>query len=185
MAKIGKNRGAYHKDDGIAIHMLWKDATPEEIALCQKEADEMNFRNGMAPSPEKTNGYLLFGNSVRDEIVDEVILTGAMNQPLVMKKIAARWRGMKPEEKAKWRAAASKRNKEAKNKISKPVAQPKLRVDSDELLPAKKESKSKPKKNEAVKVKIERGREMEKARDSNQDTEEGETSSEERESSSE
>jgi len=185
LAKIAKNRGAHHKDDGIAIHMLWKDATAEEIARCQKEADQINIRNGMEPFKERTNGYLLFMNSVRDEVVDEVILTGAMNQQLVMKKVAARWREMEPEEKAKWRAAATKRNKQAlpKKKISKSIPQPKLRVDSVGLSTVKIESKRIRRKNEGVKVKIERGKVQERAADSARDTEEEGTSAEESESS--
>jgi len=57
--------------------------------------------------PKKTTGYLIYSNSVRDEVKEQLIAGGGEGKPMeVVQAIAAKWKELGNEEKAIWNEKA-------------------------------------------------------------------------------
>ena len=57
--------------------------------------------------PKKTSGYLIYSNSVRSEVKEQLIADGGEGKPKeVVQAIAAKWKELTDEEKAVWNEKA-------------------------------------------------------------------------------
>jgi hypothetical protein len=57
--------------------------------------------------PKKTSGYLIYSNSVRAEVKEQLIADGGEGKPKeVVQAIAAKWKELTDEEKAVWNEKA-------------------------------------------------------------------------------
>ena len=77
----------------------------------KKETKKQTTDSESPPAKKKQNGYLLFGQSIRAEVKAD--LTAALEEgeklkgPAVVTEIAARWKALSEEDKAKWNDQAN------------------------------------------------------------------------------
>lgn len=77
----------------------------------KKETKKQTTESESPPAKKKQNGYLLFGQSIRAEVKAD--LTAALEEgeklkgPAVVTEIAARWKALSEEDKAKWNDQAN------------------------------------------------------------------------------
>ena len=78
---------------------------PEEKKGGKKEKKE---KKPVDPNkPKKTSGYLVYSNSVRAEVKEQLIADGGEGKPKeVVQAIAAKWKQLGDEEKAVWNEKA-------------------------------------------------------------------------------
>ena len=78
---------------------------PEEKKGGKKEKKE---KKPVDPNkPKKTSGYLIYSNSVRAEVKEQLIADGGEGKPKeVVQAIAAKWKQLGDEEKAVWNEKA-------------------------------------------------------------------------------
>ena len=81
---------------------------PEEKKGGKKEKKEKKEKKPVDPNkPKKTSGYLIYSNSVRAEVKDQLIADGGEGKPKeVVQAIAAKWKELTDEEKAVWNEKA-------------------------------------------------------------------------------
>ena len=74
----------------------------------KKEKKEKKEKKPVDPNkPKKTSGYLIYSNSVRAEVKEQVIAGGGEGKPKeVVQAIAAKWKELGDEEKAVWNEKA-------------------------------------------------------------------------------
>ena len=88
-------------------------ASLKENKLANKEKKE---KKEVDPNkPKKTSGYLIYSSAVREEVKAKLIKDGGEGKPKeVVQAIAAKWKELSDEEKAKW-------NEKAKTTKDEPV----------------------------------------------------------------
>ena len=74
----------------------------------KKEKKEKKAKKPVDPNkPKKTSGYLIYSNSVRAEVKEQLIADGGEGKPKeVVQAIAAKWKELGDEEKAVWNEKA-------------------------------------------------------------------------------
>ena len=74
----------------------------------KKEKKEKKEKKPVDPNkPKKTSGYLIYSNSVRAEVKEQLIADGGEGKPKeVVQAIAAKWKQLGDEEKAVWNEKA-------------------------------------------------------------------------------
>ena len=74
----------------------------------KKEKKEKKEKKPVDPNkPKKTSGYLIYSNSVRAEVKEQLIAGGGEGKPKeVVQAIAAKWKELGDEEKAVWNEKA-------------------------------------------------------------------------------
>ena len=74
----------------------------------KKEKKEKKAKKPVDPNkPKKTSGYLIYSNSVRAEVKEQLIADGGEGKPKeVVQAIAAKWKELGHEEKAVWNEKA-------------------------------------------------------------------------------
>ena len=74
----------------------------------KKEKKENKEKKPVDPNkPKKTSGYLIYSNSVRAEVKEQLIADGGEGKPKeVVQAIAAKWKELGDEEKAVWNEKA-------------------------------------------------------------------------------
>ena len=74
----------------------------------KKEKKEKKAKKPVDPNkPKKTSGYLIYSNSVRAEVKEQLIADGGEGKPNeVVQAIAAKWKELGDEEKAVWNEKA-------------------------------------------------------------------------------
>ncbi len=74
----------------------------------KKEKKEKKEKKPVDPNkPKKTSGYLIYSNSVRAEVKEQLIADGGEGKPKeVVQAIAAKWKELGDEEKAVWNEKA-------------------------------------------------------------------------------
>ncbi len=74
----------------------------------KKEKKEKKEKKPVDPNkPKKTSGYLIYSNSVRAEVKEQLIADGGEGKPKeVVQAIAAKWKELGHEEKAVWNEKA-------------------------------------------------------------------------------
>jgi len=74
----------------------------------KKEKKEKKEKKPVDPNkPKKTSGYLIYSNSVRAEVKEQLIADGGEGKPKeVVQAIAAKWKELTDEEKAVWNEKA-------------------------------------------------------------------------------
>ena len=74
----------------------------------KKEKKEKKAKKPVDPNkPKKTSGYLIYSNSVRAEVKEQLIAGGGEGKPKeVVQAIAAKWKELSDEEKAVWNEKA-------------------------------------------------------------------------------
>jgi inorganic triphosphatase YgiF len=80
----------------------------EEKKGGKKEKKEKKEKKPVDPNkPKKTSGYLIYSNSVRAEVKEQLIAGGGEGKPKeVVQAIAAKWKELGDEEKAVWNEKA-------------------------------------------------------------------------------
>ena len=80
----------------------------EEKKGGKKEKKEKKEKKPVDPNkPKKTSGYLIYSNSVRAEVKEQLIADGGEGKPKeVVQAIAAKWKQLGDEEKAVWNEKA-------------------------------------------------------------------------------
>jgi hypothetical protein len=80
----------------------------EEKKGGKKEKKEKKEKKPVDPNkPKKTSGYLIYSNSVRAEVKEQLIADGGEGKPKdVVQAIAAKWKELGDEEKAVWNEKA-------------------------------------------------------------------------------
>jgi hypothetical protein len=80
----------------------------EEKKGGKKEKKEKKEKKPVDPNkPKKTSGYLIYSNSVRAEVKEQLIAGGGEGKPKeVVRAIAAKWKELGDEEKAVWNEKA-------------------------------------------------------------------------------
>ena len=74
----------------------------------KKEKKDKKEKKPVDPNkPKKTSGYLIYSNSVRAEVKEQLIADGGEGKPKeVVQAIAAKWKELGDEEKAVWNEKA-------------------------------------------------------------------------------
>jgi hypothetical protein len=74
----------------------------------KKEKKEKKEKKPVDPNkPKKTSGYLIYSNSVRAQVKEQLIADGGEGKPKeVVQAIAAKWKELGDEEKAVWNEKA-------------------------------------------------------------------------------
>ena len=74
----------------------------------KKEKKEKKAKKPVDPNkPKNTSGYLIYSNSVRAEVKEQLIADGGEGKPNeVVQAIAAKWKELGDEEKAVWNEKA-------------------------------------------------------------------------------
>ena len=80
----------------------------EEPKKTKKEKKEKKEKKPVDPNkPKKTSGYLIYSNSVRAEVKEQLIAGGGEGKPKeVVQAIAAKWKELGDEGKAVWNEKA-------------------------------------------------------------------------------
>ena len=80
----------------------------KEVAGDKKGKKEKKEKKEVDPNkPKKTSGYLIYSNSVRTEVKEQLIADGGEGKPKeVVQAIAAKWKELTDEEKAVWNEKA-------------------------------------------------------------------------------
>ncbi len=80
----------------------------EDDKKVKKEKKEKKEKKPVDPNkPKKTSGYLIYSNSVRAEVKEQLIAGGGEGKPKeVVQAIAAKWKELGDEEKAVWNEKA-------------------------------------------------------------------------------
>ena len=103
---------AQSSDDeaSVASDKEVKKAEKKETKKAEKK-EKKTTESESPPAKKKQNGYLLFGQSIRAEVKAD--LTAALEEgeklkgPAVVTEIAARWKALSEEDKAKWNEQAN------------------------------------------------------------------------------
>ena len=76
----------------------------QEVVDDKKVKKEKKEKKSVDPNkPKKTSGYLIYSNSVRAEVKEQLIAGGGEGKPKeVVQAIAAKWKDLGDEEKAVW-----------------------------------------------------------------------------------
>ena len=80
----------------------------QEVVDDKKVKKEKKEKKPVDPNkPKKTSGYLIYSNSVRAEVKEQLIAGGGEGKPKeVVQAIAAKWKELSVEEKAVWNEKA-------------------------------------------------------------------------------
>ncbi len=80
----------------------------QEVVDDKKVKKEKKEKKPVDPNkPKKTSGYLIYSNSVRAEVKEQLIADGGEGKPKeVVQAIAAKWKDLGDEEKAVWNEKA-------------------------------------------------------------------------------
>jgi len=80
----------------------------QEVVDDKKVKKEKKEKKPVDPNkPKKTSGYLIYSNSVRAEVKEQLIAGGGEGKPKeVVQAIAAKWKDLGDEEKAVWNEKA-------------------------------------------------------------------------------
>ena len=80
----------------------------EEKKGGKKDKKEKKEKKEVDPNkPKKTSGYLIYSNSVRPQVKEQLIADGGEGKPKeVVQAIAAKWKELTDEEKAVWNEKA-------------------------------------------------------------------------------
>ena len=80
----------------------------QEVVDDKKVKKEKKEKKPVDPNkPKKTSGYLIYSNSVRAEVKEQLIADGGEGKPKeVVQAIAAKWKELGDEEKAVWNEKA-------------------------------------------------------------------------------
>ena len=95
---LNKRVGELEKINGVVL----------EVADDKKPKKEKKEKKPVDPNkPKKTSGYLIYSNSVRAEVKEQLIAGGGEGKPKeVVQAIAAKWKELGDEEKAVWNEKA-------------------------------------------------------------------------------
>ena len=98
---LTKRVGELEKMNGV-VHEVVDDKK------AKKEKKEKKEKKPVDPNkPKKTSGYLIYSNSVRAEVKEQLIADGGEGKPKeVVQAIAAKWKELGDEEKAVWNEKA-------------------------------------------------------------------------------
>ena len=98
---LNKRVGELEKINGVVLEVA-DDKKPK------KEKKEKKEKKPVDPNkPKKTSGYLIYSNSVRAEVKEQLIAGGGEGKPKeVVQAIAAKWKQLGDEEKAVWNEKA-------------------------------------------------------------------------------
>ena len=80
----------------------------QEVVDNKKTKKEKKEKKVVDPNkPKKTSGYLIYSNSVRAEVKEQLIAAGGEGKPKeVVQAIAAKWKELTDEQKAVWNEKA-------------------------------------------------------------------------------
>lgn len=101
---VAKLSEKYGFDEKEALEFLQIDGLKEKKA----EKKEKKEKKEVDPNkPKKTSGYLIYSNSVRAEVKEQLIAGGGEGKPKeVVQAIAAKWKELGDEGKAVWNEKA-------------------------------------------------------------------------------
>ena len=98
---LTKRVGELEKMNGVVQEVV-------DDKKAKKEKKEKKEKKPVDPNkPKKTSGYLIYSNSVRAEVKEQLIAGGGEGKPMeVVQAIAAKWKELGDEEKAVWNEKA-------------------------------------------------------------------------------
>ena len=98
---LNKRVGELEKNNGVVLEVA-------DDKKAKKEKKEKKEKKPVDPNkPKKTSGYLIYSNSVRAEVKEQLIAGGGEGKPKeVVQAIAAKWKDLGDEEKAVWNEKA-------------------------------------------------------------------------------
>jgi len=98
---LNKRVGELEKINGVVLEVA-------DDKKAKKEKKEKKEKKPVDPNkPKKTSGYLIYSNSVRAEVREQLIAGGGEGKPKeVVQAIAAKWKELGDEEKAVWNEKA-------------------------------------------------------------------------------
>ena len=98
---LNKRVGELEKLNGVVLEVA-------DDKKAKKEKKEKKEKKPVDPNkPKKTSGYLIYSNSVRAEVKEQLIAGGGEGKPKeVVQAIAAKWKELGDEEKAVWNEKA-------------------------------------------------------------------------------
>jgi hypothetical protein len=98
---LNKRVGELEKINGVVLEVA-------DDKKAKKEKKEKKEKKPVDPNkPKKTSGYLIYSNSVRAEVKEQLIAGGGEGKPKeVVQAIAAKWKELGDEEKAVWNEKA-------------------------------------------------------------------------------
>ena len=99
--ELTKRVGELEKTNGVVQEVV-------DDKKVKKEKKEKKEKKPVDPNkPKKTSGYLIYSNSVRAEVKEQLIADGGEGKPKeVVQAIAAKWKELGDEEKAVWNEKA-------------------------------------------------------------------------------
>jgi len=99
---LNKRVDELEKFNGILVQ------PPEEKKGGKKEKKEKKEKKANDPNkPKKTSGYIIYSNTVRAEVKEQLIADGGEGKPKeVVQAIAAKWKEFTDQEKAVWNEKA-------------------------------------------------------------------------------
>ena len=85
-----------------------RNGVVQEVVDDKKTKKEKKEKKPVDPNkPKKTSGYLIYSNSVRAQVKEQLIADGGEGKPKeVVQAIAAKWKELGDEEKAVWNEKA-------------------------------------------------------------------------------
>ena len=98
---LNKRVGELEKINGVVLEVV-------DDKKAKKEKKEKKEKKPVDPNkPKKTSGYLIYSNSVRAEVKEQLIAGGGEGKPKeVVQAIAAKWKELGDEGKAVWNEKA-------------------------------------------------------------------------------
>ena len=98
---LNKRVGELEKINGVVLEVA-------DDKKAKKEKKEKKEKKQVDPNkPKKTSGYLIYSNSVRAEVKEQLIAGGGEGKPKeVVQAIAAKWKELGDEGKAVWNEKA-------------------------------------------------------------------------------
>ena len=98
---LNKRVGELEKINGVVLEVA-------DDKKAKKEKKEKKEKKPVDPNkPKKTSGYLIYSNSVRAEVKEQLIAGGGEGKPKeVVQAIAAKWKELGDEGKAVWNEKA-------------------------------------------------------------------------------
>ena len=110
---LTKRVGELEKMNGVVQEVVDDKKVKKE----KKEKNEKKEKKEVDPNkPKKTSGYLIYSNSVRAEVKEQLIADGGEGKPKdVVQAIAAKWKELGDEEKAVWNEKAKSQSNTQKD----------------------------------------------------------------------
>jgi len=99
--ELTKRVGELEKMNGVVEEVV------DDKKTKKNKKDKKEKKEADPNKPKKTSGYLIYSNSVRAQVKEQLIASGGEGKPKeVVQAIAAKWKEISDEEKAVWNEKA-------------------------------------------------------------------------------